>query len=514
MEWLDSRPVVLPSGTVDYLGRAAVGGAGWFFFRREGDDVAVRVAPDDPARPAFRAGRTLAASFALFPDGTPAFPPALLDELCRRLLTGEDRLAREIAAPAEALPPAEAPGEGGSLATFRLPAAADAPAAAAHLVTRGEGELDLAMWSLRLDPGSESHGGRRRAQRLIAAIVSRLLSGGKIEGVARPAPPPMTPILPPPEPSTRTVSLDLARGVEAASAAAGLRVDSGDRLAIHVLLGSRCDQECVFCRSDAHKAPVPEEGVETSALDAALPRLVEVAERAGEVVVTLSGADPLRAPALEPVLATMRRALPEALIGVITPGTLLSDKERVKDLKRRGLDFVELSIHGPDAATHDAMVGRAGAFDEVLKAIPNVRFHEIECRLSTVVVAGNLDRLLETLALVRSMRMRVTVRAYAEDRRPLEVSRDLCFKNSALAGILDANREPAEGAIESIRNVPYCVLPAWARRLSRYEAPNFEPGASVVPAACGACPRHGVSCASVGPSYLALFGDDELAPVP
>jgi molybdenum cofactor biosynthesis enzyme MoaA len=295
---------------------------------------------------------------------------------------------------------------------------------------------------------------------------------------------------------------------------AGLRIDSGDRLAIDLLLGSRCDQECVFCRSGAHKAPVPEEGVETGALDAVLPLLVELAERAGEVVVTLSGADPLRAPAFDPVLAAMRRALPEALVGVITPGTLLADKDRVRDLKRRGLDFVELSIHGPDAATHDAMVGRAGAFGEVLEAIPNVRLHEIACRLSTVVVAGNLARLPETLALFRSMKMRVTLRAYAEDTRPIEVSRDLCFKNSALAGILDANRELAEGTIESIRNAPYCTLPAWARRLSRYEAPNFGPGAGVVPASCGACPRHGVTCASVGPSYLALFGDAELAPVP
>ncbi|MCX6355393.1 MAG: radical SAM protein [Candidatus Aureabacteria bacterium] len=113
----------------------------------------------------------------------------------------------------------------------------------------------------------------------------------------------------------------------------------------------------------------------------------------------LSGGEPL----LHPDLGRIIRYLTDRgmVKGVVTNGSLL--EERAEELVNAGLDFLAVSLDGPDEETHDARAHVKGSFGKIINGIrrlvrirgsrlfPNVRIATVVSRINL----DNFDRVLD-----------------------------------------------------------------------------------------------------------------------
>ncbi|MGH9486866.1 MAG: radical SAM protein [Terriglobales bacterium] len=102
---------------------------------------------------------------------------------------------------------------------------------------------------------------------------------------------------------------------------------------VHMVPMRRCNLACAYCNEyDDHSQPVPLEEMR---------RRVDHLARLGTSLVTISGGEPLLHPELDGIIARIRRR--GMLAGCITNGYLLV-KERIEQLNRAGLDYLQISI--------------------------------------------------------------------------------------------------------------------------------------------------------------------------
>lgn len=93
----------------------------------------------------------------------------------------------------------------------------------------------------------------------------------------------------------------------------------------------------------------------------------------------------------------MRRGLAVAITPSVTP---LLTADAIRRLADAGIGRVALSLDGPDAATHDAMRGVAGAFARTMEAIGHVRAAGLGLQINTSVARRTAGTLGETGRLV------------------------------------------------------------------------------------------------------------------
>src|SRR5262249_4708486 len=101
---------------------------------------------------------------------------------------------------------------------------------------------------------------------------------------------------------------------------------------------------------------------------------------------------------------TLEKSLPEFLrcardsggfrhIRLQTNGRKLSDPAFARVLVDDGVDELFLSLHGPDAATQDAIAQRPGGFAETMAGLENLRGLPVRLITNTVVHPANLPGL-------------------------------------------------------------------------------------------------------------------------
>lgn len=129
-----------------------------------------------------------------------------------------------------------------------------------------------------------------------------------------------------------------------------------------------------------------------------LRRIVERLRARGTAQLFLSGGEPLRR--FGDVLAIAAAASADVDVWILSSGQGLTP-ERARRLRNAGLTGVSLSVDHWDAAWHDRFRGRAGTFDEVVRAAANaveagllVAFSL--CPTRDFVTADNLQRYAET----------------------------------------------------------------------------------------------------------------------
>jgi radical SAM protein with 4Fe4S-binding SPASM domain len=76
-------------------------------------------------------------------------------------------------------------------------------------------------------------------------------------------------------------------------------------------------------------------------------------------------------------------------VNLISNGQRLDDG-RAAELAGAGLDSAQLSLEGPDPATHDAIVGKAGAFLALWRGVERLRQHGIRVHTNTTLSRRNL----------------------------------------------------------------------------------------------------------------------------
>ncbi len=112
--------------------------------------------------------------------------------------------------------------------------------------------------------------------------------------------------------------------------------------------------------------------------------------------ITLTGGEPLLRPDLSQIIdyLTMR----SIQTTIISNGRLLNE-ERVTDLLRRGAGLFELPLLSYRRKVHDRLSGAPGAFDAVLAAMANIRYHGGQFVAVFVATRLNLPDLYDTLRL-------------------------------------------------------------------------------------------------------------------
>ncbi len=171
-------------------------------------------------------------------------------------------------------------------------------------------------------------------------------------------------------------------------------------------------------------------------------------------------------------------------VAVTTNGWKLGDEGFFRDAVQAGLTSMGVSIHGPDARTHEGLTGRPGSFARAVQAIRNaVRTHGSDrvVRLNTFTLVNrqNVDRLVDLAVLLHQLGVRLLVfQPIILSKANFETAADL------MVGLADTVRAVRDVVREGIRlgfrtklfNLPPClfreVLPGID--LDHYERATFR----------------------------------------
>lgn len=174
-----------------------------------------------------------------------------------------------------------------------------------------------------------------------------------------------------------------------------------------VALTYRCNLSCAFCYAGCSVPGAAGDGTGTRAIgemsDEEVCRVLEVIRRDARCPsVSFTGGEPTLRPGL-PKFVRHAKSLGLA-VNLISNGQCIDDR-LADELAGAGLDSAQLSLEGPDAALHDALVGRAGAFGRLWDAVERLRARGIRVHTNTTINRRNVAELEEIVDLVASRGM-------------------------------------------------------------------------------------------------------------
>jgi pyrroloquinoline quinone biosynthesis protein E len=244
-------------------------------------------------------------------------------------------------------------------------------------------------------------------------------------------------------------------------------------------LTHRCPLQCPYC---SNPIELDRRSVE---LDTEIwKRVFGEAAALGVLQVHLSGGEPT---ARQDLAELVRHCFDAGLYtNLITAGIGLA-RDRLQALAEAGLDHVQLSIQGADAATCDYVAGLKGAFERKLAAAADIRSIGLPLTLNAVVHRANIEQIPALIDLaVRLGAARVEI-AHAQyygwallNRSALMPSRDQVAR--ATLAVAEA-RERLKGTLVIDAVIPdyYARFPkpcmnGWAR-----QSLNVTPSGKVLP---------------------------------
>jgi len=158
---------------------------------------------------------------------------------------------------------------------------------------------------------------------------------------------------------------------------------------------ARCNLHCAHCRRvDAEAGPAGE-----LSTDEALA-LVDSAAAMGSPVFVLSGGEPLLR---DDWPAVARHAREKCLKAALATNGTLIDGPVAGRIAEAGFHRVAVSLDGADAATHDALRGRAGAFDAAVRGVRALREAGAAVQINSTLTRRSVDRLDALYDLTRRL---------------------------------------------------------------------------------------------------------------
>jgi radical SAM protein with 4Fe4S-binding SPASM domain len=155
-----------------------------------------------------------------------------------------------------------------------------------------------------------------------------------------------------------------------------------------------CNLSCKHCYSNSGATRETELTTE-EALE-----VVDQLADAGVIALAFSGGEPLsRRDFFEVASHASKRGL---YVSVATNGTLLT-KKNVHKLKQIKINYVEVSIDGATAETHDSFRGVPSAFDKAVAGLKNCVEEDLCACIATTATKSNLAEMPEILDLAEEM---------------------------------------------------------------------------------------------------------------
>jgi radical SAM protein with 4Fe4S-binding SPASM domain len=171
---------------------------------------------------------------------------------------------------------------------------------------------------------------------------------------------------------------------------------------------SVCPLSCPHCYLDPRAADVPELSLEE------ITRFLGELAGLGGLFLTLTGGEPFSRPDLEEIHAAARAR--RFAVSLVTSGFGAS-RALLARMAARGLDAVQVSVHGPDAQSHDAFTGAPGSFDAALLCLRTARDLGVRVRASVTVTSRNTAALPVLKALLDREGLPAALGLYIEPRR-------------------------------------------------------------------------------------------------
>jgi MoaA/NifB/PqqE/SkfB family radical SAM enzyme len=287
---------------------------------------------------------------------------------------------------------------------------------------------------------------------------------------------------------------------------------------------NKCDNKCVMCTNGR---AFPAQDTAQYRLRGQVKKLEEhlagkqvYAKGGGGGAVTLTGGEPALHPEFFQLLAYFRRRLPGAQLTLLTNGRRFSSRAfAARFLKVASPPFsVAVPLHGPDAASHDAVTGVKGSFAQAVRGLENLlaggKRLQVEVRL--VLHRLNIGRLPALLRLAgqkfgAAENFRAVAIHYELEGEALKNAKRLELKLSDSARALAACAPLLRGLRDfRLYHFPRCVLQPELRRLARVTQPKEE--RVYPPGKCSGC-RLRRGCPGLMAAYFERFGDSELKPV-
>ncbi|AAM04721.1 TPA: radical SAM protein [Methanosarcina acetivorans] len=169
-------------------------------------------------------------------------------------------------------------------------------------------------------------------------------------------------------------------------------------LKIELDITKKCNFHCKHCSREA--SPTTTEG------EMSLQNYVDVIQQAGKIGIpefSFMGGEPTCNPSFIE-LATIARMSGIRTLSTSTNGWLINE-ELAKKIAIL-FDSVQVSIHGADSETHDAIVGRPGAFSQACKAIELLKKHNVSSlNISCTVMNENAHQMEAMIQLARDLQV-------------------------------------------------------------------------------------------------------------
>lgn len=175
-----------------------------------------------------------------------------------------------------------------------------------------------------------------------------------------------------------------------------------DLFLLAINLTQRCNLACEHCYLDAHT--LQNGSNDELSRDEVYRILDQIADRTTEVMVVLTGGEPLMRPDLESLLEHGTRRGLSMVVG--TNGVMLTDK-RVQSLKLAGAMGVGISVDSLDPEHHDRFRGRIGAWENTLNGIEACRRHELPFQVHFSVTESNANEIPAMIDFARTSGARV-----------------------------------------------------------------------------------------------------------
>lgn len=303
-----------------------------------------------------------------------------------------------------------------------------------------------------------------------------------------------------------------------------------------LFLNYACQAKCAFC----YNPPITDELLRRELSFAQAAESLYAAAKGGAKRLNMHGGEvTLRDDLLK--IVRLARKVGFEQVTLVTNGVKLGEARYARALVAAGVTHVRMSLHAPDAATHDAIVAIPGAFFRALRGIRHLRKFGVPVGLNFVLVRANAAKLPaflrrfvveegfdDVIVYFPHERGMMALNAgeigltYEDARRPLLESAALLDEAGRLGALL-------------IANLPPCAAPELADLLLDWEKGEGEGASAMVSPeggrtdlnamkdaqrrevpACRACALR-EHCRGVEPEYARRHGDGEfraLAAVP
>lgn len=206
-------------------------------------------------------------------------------------------------------------------------------------------------------------------------------------------------------------------------------------------LTHRCPLSCPYCSN-----PVELTRASAEMDTVTWSRVFREAAALGVLQVHLSGGEPASRRDLEELVGAARDA--DLYVNLITSGIGLTER-RLRALDAAGVDHVQLSLQGVDAAMADRIGGYEGGFARKMQVAHWIVGIGFPLTLNAVVHRENIDRLPETIELAETLGARRIEVATVQFHGWAELNRGMLMPTAEQArqarAVVDAARERLRG---------------------------------------------------------------------